>query len=482
MSKAPPRNRPAATPRKTAVPPRKAVAARRGRPAVRRRLVRRQRRWLGWSIAAAIVVVAAVVAAVVVAAGGSRKSAANEALAVGAQAPDGTFTTASGQTETIASLRGQPALVWFVATWCSSCQAGTQAMASAIDKFDGEHVRVVELEQYDDLGQSGPSITQFGQVLAGASYSNPDWTWGTASEALTVTYNPKSYLDIYYLLDSSGKIVDIGSSPAATMNQLLAEVSALRSSSASAGTASASASESPAPAAVVKAATSVAASVAQAVGTPSVVSPPQLLQGQPLLTVAGKPAVIYVGAEYCPFCAAERWPAVVALSRFGTFSHLGETHSSDVDVYPGTQTFSFYGSTFTSHYIVFDPTETNTNRPSPDGGYAALQPLRGIARKAFLKYDSPPFVSQANAGAIPFYDFGNKVLVSGASYSPQVLQGLSASQIASALSKPSNPVAQAVVGTANYLTAAICRLTNNQPARVCQEPYVIAAASHLKLP
>src|SRR5712692_8559609 len=47
-----------------------------------------------------------------------------------------------------------------------------------------------------------------------------------------------------------------------------------------------------------------------------------------LLTGNGKPEVVYVGAEYCPFCAAERWALSVALSRFGSFSGLHLIHSS----------------------------------------------------------------------------------------------------------------------------------------------------------
>src|SRR5438270_1263439 len=31
-----------------------------------------------------------------------------------------------------------------------------------------------------------------------------------------------------------------------------------------------------------------------------------------------KPVFLFVGAQYCPFCAAERWAVVKALSRFGT--------------------------------------------------------------------------------------------------------------------------------------------------------------------
>jgi hypothetical protein len=62
------------------------------------------------------------------------------------------------------------------------------------------------------------------------------------------------------------------------------------------------------------------------------------------LTSGGKPEILYVGAEYCPYCATERWPLAVALSRFGTFSGLHGIHSSSTDVYPSQPTLTFYGS------------------------------------------------------------------------------------------------------------------------------------------
>jgi hypothetical protein len=102
--------------------------------------------------------------------------------------------------------------------------------------------------------------------------------------------------------------------------------------------------------------------------------------------------------------------------------------------------------------------------------------LTGLAKRTFAKYDAPPFVPASSEGSIPFYDLGNKVLVSGASFSPQVLQGLSAQQIAADLSNPASAVTQSIVGTANYLTAGICSITSGQPASVCQEPYVAKAA------
>src|SRR4051794_36222191 len=48
----------------------------------------------------------------------------------------------------------------------------------------------------------------------------------------------------------------------------------------------------------------------------------------PPLTNAGKPEVLFIGGEFCPYCAGERWALVQALSRFGTFSGLSQIHSS----------------------------------------------------------------------------------------------------------------------------------------------------------
>jgi hypothetical protein len=217
---------------------------------------------------------------------------------------------------------------------------------------------------------------------------------------------------------------------------------------------------------VVSDTTGVPASTLNAVGAGSgVTGLPTTISG-PALTSGGKPEVLYVGAEYCPYCAAERWAMVVALSRFGTFSNLSTVHSGSNDVYKNTPTWTFYHSTYTSKYVTFEPVETLTNIPQGNS-YTALQTPTSQQQALLSKYDAPPYVAQGNQGAIPFVDFGNKYMISGASYSPQLLAGKSWSQIASALKDPSSPIAKAVDGTANYLTAAICKLTNNQPATAC---------------
>jgi thiol-disulfide isomerase/thioredoxin len=195
---------------------------------------------------------------------------------------------------------------------------------------------------------------------------------------------------------------------------------------------------------------------------------------QPPLTSGGKPEMLYMGAEYCPYCAAERWPMIVALSRFGTFSGLQTTHSSSSDVDANTPTWTFYGSTYTSKYLNFTSVEETKNyRPGnssdPTVPYVTLQTPTAAQQALMTKYDNatydPPLGS--NSGSIPFVDFGNKYMIAGASYNPQNLAGKTWAQIATALKDPSSRIAQGVDGTANYITATICKLTGNQPATAC---------------
>lgn len=223
----------------------------------------------------------------------------------------------------------------------------------------------------------------------------------------------------------------------------------------------------PADPAVVNAVTHVSPSVLQTVGAGSVQNPPTQIKNQPPLNgPSGKPEFFYFGAEYCPYCAAQRWPVVVALSRFGTFSHLSETTSSATDVYPSTPTFSFYGSSYTSSYIDFVSVENTTNQPDGNGGYTTLQTPTAEQLQLVSKYDAPPYVSQS--GGIPFIDIGNQYLVHGPSYLPDPLTGHTWQEIANSLSDPNSSIAKGILGSANYLTAAICATTNQQPASVCQ--------------
>lgn len=193
----------------------------------------------------------------------------------------------------------------------------------------------------------------------------------------------------------------------------------------------------------------------------------------PVLTSGGKPEVVYVGADYCPFCAAERWALTVALSRFGTFSNLSLIHSSSTDVDPSTPTFSFYKSAYTSKYLVFTTTEAQTVSKAP------LQPLTALDKTLMTKYDAPPYVPTGYSGAFPFVDFANQYVIDGASYDPGVLAHLTWQQIGADLSDPSSKVGQAIDAAANHITAALCKITKNQPANVCTSTGVTSTSGSI---
>lgn len=181
---------------------------------------------------------------------------------------------------------------------------------------------------------------------------------------------------------------------------------------------------------------------------------------------SGKPLIVYVGGEYCPFCAAERWTMVYWLSQFGTFKGLTESQSSATDVDANTDTFSFYKSTYTSSSIDFSATEAYDRSQNP------LQPLTPEVSSIFTKYDTPPYT--ALSGGFPFLDIAGQYILINTSYDPAILKNLTWDQICTKLKDPNDPVCIAIVGNANILTAATCIAIGDQPATVCASPTIKA--------
>jgi thiol-disulfide isomerase/thioredoxin len=219
------------------------------------------------------------------------------------------------------------------------------------------------------------------------------------------------------------------------------------------------------PTAVASNITNVPASTLTSVGTGSLSTsalPIKPITGN-ALTSGGKPEMLYIGAEYCPYCAAMRWSMAVALSKFGTFGPLKGIHSSTTDVYPNTPTLTFYKQKYTSKYLTFTPVE-NLN-----GQHKVLEPVSKSQQALWTQYGT----SNGSVG-YPFIDFGNKTALYGPLYVPTMLHGLTWAQVASKLKNPSDPVAQAVDGAANYMTASICKMTGGKPGNVCSAPQIKA--------
>ena len=226
-----------------------------------------------------------------------------------------------------------------------------------------------------------------------------------------------------------------------------------------------------APVALVQAITNLPQSLFDAVAIQPTVVDPVLIKGQPPLKIDGKPGIFYQGAEPCPYCAAERWAFIIALSRFGHWTGLGVTESATHDIDPATQSFTFLRARYSSPYVAVATREVLSNKTLPGGGYAKLQQDTAQQAALFSKYTTAQYFP-ANPGYFPFLDFDNRVVMSQSSFDPAVLHGLSRQQIVTDLADPTNQVTLDIVAAANYLTAATCLIDGDQPKAVCQSPGV----------
>lgn len=228
----------------------------------------------------------------------------------------------------------------------------------------------------------------------------------------------------------------------------------------------------PVDSATMNALTGVSTSTFNAVGAPSGVHPPVNITGS-LLTSGGKPEVLYIGGDYCPYCAVERWSLIIALSRFGNFSGLQYMLSSSTDVNRNSPTFTFTHANYTSNYVTFVAVEewgrTGNVIQTPTTEQSSLM----------AQYDTCASASPPSSGSIPFVDIANQYALNcGAQFNPSCqpltslcISGDNWTQITSQLNDPTNPKTQAIVGAANYLVSAICQVTGGKPSSVCSQTY-----------
>jgi Domain of unknown function (DUF929) len=223
--------------------------------------------------------------------------------------------------------------------------------------------------------------------------------------------------------------------------------------------------------------TGIPASVYDAVGVHSPAVPvvaPMRTHGVALLTerAAGErvPVVLFIGTEYNPFSAAERWPLVAALSRFGRFTTLHDDESSSTDFAPNTPTFSFFDVAYHSDFLSFRAYEVDSDVPGPDG-YTKL--MRVPPALLAQQHRLDPTMTY------PFVDIANQVVAREVGLSPITFVGVSRDQIAGALTDSTNPITRSVVASANYLSAAICLADAERPGDVCRSSGVRAADAAL---
>ena len=173
------------------------------------------------------------------------------------------------------------------------------------------------------------------------------------------------------------------------------------------------------------------------------------------LTSNGKAEILYIGAEFCPYCAAERWSMVVALSKFGNFSNLEYMASAlgDGDI----ATLSFRDATYSSPYNLTLVTVENQDR-----NHQTLQTPTTAEQQLWNQY---------NANSYPFIDIGGQYVLKTSQFDFGDLSNLNWSQIGSQLNNPQSNIAKAIDGAANQFMGAICKIDGSQPSSICGQSF-----------
>lgn len=186
---------------------------------------------------------------------------------------------------------------------------------------------------------------------------------------------------------------------------------------------------------------------------------------------ANKPMIVYIGADFCPYCAALRWPLVIALMRFGHFEGLRYMRSASDDVYPNTITFDFHRMSYKSPYLRLEAVEVQ------DREHHTLEKLSKAQMSLFKKFDAQPYTQYP--GAIPFLYVNGRYVSIGSPVSPGLFKGMTWVSVANKLASGDSDLTKQVVGAANQYTAAICQMTNGEPSQVCEASGIAVAGKRL---
>ncbi len=182
----------------------------------------------------------------------------------------------------------------------------------------------------------------------------------------------------------------------------------------------------------------------------------------------GKLYVLFMGAEYCPYCAAERWAIVRALQKYGQWDGLKQTMSAARDEpFLNLPTYDFTKATYNSPNIEFTSCEIK------DREFKPLQKLLKTEEKLVRKF---------NPGReIPFLLIGGRFMQVGSGFTPKIFIGHTFRQTETELKKMESEIRKTIDDEANIISALMC--ISGLPPEVCKETGVaeLVAQANAKL-
>jgi len=168
----------------------------------------------------------------------------------------------------------------------------------------------------------------------------------------------------------------------------------------------------------------------------------------------GKLVVFFMGAEHCPYCAAERWAVVRALSKYGQWRGLRQTMSAARDEpFLNLPTYDLTEATYTSPHVEF------ISREIRDRDFKPLQKLLKTESKLVRKYNPKKH--------IPFLLIGGRFMQLEAGFSPKIFIGHTFRQTETELKKIESEVRKTIDDEANIISALLC--VCGLPPDMCKE-------------
>ena len=168
----------------------------------------------------------------------------------------------------------------------------------------------------------------------------------------------------------------------------------------------------------------------------------------------GKLFVFFMGAEFCPYCAAERWAIVRSLQKFGQWDGLKQTISAARDEpFLNLPTYDFTKATYTSPHIEF------VAREIKDREFQPLQKLLKTEEKLLRKFNPKK--------EIPFLLIGGRFAQIGSGFAPKIFIGHTFRQTETELKKVESEIRKTIDDEANIISALLC--VSGLPPELCKE-------------
>lgn len=178
---------------------------------------------------------------------------------------------------------------------------------------------------------------------------------------------------------------------------------------------------------------------------------------QSLKRASGKSLVYFMGAGFCPFCAAERWAIVKALECFGEWNGLVTDKSAGHDEkYLNVPTFNLARAKYSGNSIEFVCKET------ADHNFEPLQELDDSDYEILDMFNPDQM--------IPFLLIDGQYMQVGAGFSPDLIQNMSHDQVQAELDRPDSAIGKAIRAEMDNITALVCKSIGGKGNACDSEP------------